>query len=261
MAITQRFRRRFFVRRDWRALLGYRGRKVVSDPALPPHVRAARGSPPRPRPRWRPAPCCGSRSAAGADRARHAGEVAPARRRARPGASRTGCASRRADESQVAPVVARERRRHECRSRARGCAWSRRRTRRAGACAISSAGASVAHDLDVGRDRGREGGVAAVDPAHVRGQRAQHLHQRAADVAVAEDEHGGTPAGTTCTSSVHASPAGAFASTAPARASSSVGRASAMAAESSAALPSEPVASIGGDDAVRGCAVRPARRA
>ena len=44
--------------------------------------------------------------------------------------------------------------------------------------------------LDVGRHHGREVLVARVDPAHRRGQRPEHLHQRAPDVAVAEHQHG-----------------------------------------------------------------------
>ena len=185
---------------------------------------------------------------------------------------------RRADEAEVAPVVARRAPRRRARGRAHDCACDHddagaaRRVARA-----PPPGASVATTSTLaGTSRGKVG-VARVDPAHACRQRAEHLHERAADVAVAEHEHVESRGTTVWTSSVDAIAVGE-ATSAPRPCAATRGRAARPPRNRARASPSEPAASsavttmcaavVAGADARherhgarRALAARPRRRA
>ena len=105
----------------------------------------------------------------------------------------------RADQAEVAPVVACSAASTSSRSSAWLCVTIHvGAARRAGELGIRRIGGETSRRC---RARCRKIVLALVDPAHVRGQDAQHLHERAADVAVAEHEHVERTRPITCSSS------------------------------------------------------------
>src|SRR5579862_1031881 len=124
----------------------------------------------------------------GADRAVDARECLPRDAARFEATLELGALGLRADEAEIAPVVAGERRFDQCvieRVAVRGHddEGARRRVR------DLVLGRIGRDDLDVRGDMRQEIVGARIDPSHLRGNDAEHVHERASDMPVAEHQH------------------------------------------------------------------------